>query len=254
MRNCSAALVAFAVGTSLLVAGCASSRDLRTLRAEVEGLRQNQEELKSQIAQVQSTIETDVAGTGQQVVDVKYTVQDMKLRMDQIDARLDDLDQRVSQPARAGMDQGGAPRVVPPDQQAAAGPGAEMPPAGLSGPVAEQYQQAFEALRRDDYAAAIEGFRAYLAQAGEAPEAGSAAYWIAESFYAQGRVDSALVQFQAVVDRYPDSDKVPAALYKIGNIYEDRGDKKSAFPYYRRLKEEFPQSLEYQQLRRKLGE
>ena len=79
-------------------------------------------------------------------------------------------------------------------------------------------------------------------------------FWIGESFFAQGETDSALVQYQAVVDRYSQSAKVPAALLKSGNIYEARGDKEKAYPYFRRLKEEFPQSLEYQQLRRQLEE
>lgn len=232
-------------------AGCASSRDLRTLRVQVDELRMQQQSLAAQIARMESSVLSESQTANQQVVDVKYSLEDMRLRMDQIDAQLADLNQRVVQQPGAGAS---APRLVRPEPDNYSPPGSEPSSSGLAAPTGEQYQLAFEALRREDYAEAVKGFRAYLALASESPEAGSAAYWIAESFYAQGQSDSALMQFQSVVDRYPDSDKVPAALYKIGNIYEERGDKKSAFPYYRRLKEEFPQSLEYQQLRRKLGE
>jgi len=234
----------------LSVAGCASSRDLRTLRAQVDELRIQQQGLAAAIKSMESSVLTQSATTGQQVVDVKYSLEDMRLRMDQIDAQLADLNQRVAQPVQGAS----APRSVRPGLDDAGLPSTDPSAHGLAAPAGEQYQLAFDALRREEYQAAIEGFRAYLALADGSPEAGSAAYWIAESFYSQGQGDSALVHFQAVVDRYSDSDKVPAALYKIGTIYEERGDKKSAFPYYRRLKEEFPQSLEYQQLRRKLGE
>jgi tol-pal system protein YbgF len=235
------------------VAGCASSRDLRTLRAQVDELRTQQQGMAAQIDRMETSVLSQSSATGQQVVDVKYSLEDLRLRMEQIDAQLADLNQRVAQPGAVGA----SPRVTRPGVEVAPIPQVQAQDAenvSLAAPAGELYQQAFEALRREDYPAAIEGYRAYLALAGDSPEAGSAAYWIAESFYAQNQGDSALVHFQAVVDRYADSDKVPAALYKIGNIYEERGDKKSAFPYYRRLKEEFPQSLEYQQLRRKLGE
>jgi tol-pal system protein YbgF len=234
------------------VAGCASSRDLRTLRAQVDELRAQQQNLSTAIERMETSVLSQSSTTGQQVIDVKYTIEDLRLRMDQIDAQLADLNQRVGRPGT----QASSPRVLTPATDASMPPmqPQDMPGTGLVAPGGEQYQLAFDALRREEYPAAIEGFRNYLATAGDTPEAGSAAYWIGESFYAQGQGDSALVNFQAVVDRYADSDKVPAALYKIGTIYEERGDKKSAFPYYRRLKEEFPQSLEYQQLRRKMGE
>lgn len=235
------------------VAGCASSRDLRTLRAQVDQLRLQQQGMAAQIERMETSVLSQSSATGQQVVDVKYSLEDLRLRMEQMDAQLADLNQRVAQPGAVAT----SPRVTRPGIEDVPLPQIQAPNvenAGIAAPAGEQYQLAFDALRREQYPAAIEGFRAYLALVGNSPEAGSAAYWIAESFYAQNQGDSALVHFQAVVDRHADSDKVPAALYKIGNIYEERGDKKSAFPYYRRLKEEFPQSLEYQQLRRKLGE
>ena len=173
---------------------------------------------------------------------------DVEERLFQIDSRLNDLDQRVGGPTQ------GSPRVITPSVTPDPRPESDS---GFSSPASagqRLYQDAFEALNQDNHEAAVTGFRAFIEQSPDAPEAASAVYWIGESFFALHNLDSALTQFQTILDQYPQSDKVPAALLKSGNIYTELEDKKSAYPYYRRLKEEFPQSLEYQLLRRTLDE
>ncbi|VEN72532.1 exported hypothetical protein [Candidatus Desulfarcum epimagneticum] len=44
----------------------------------------------------------------------------------------------------------------------------------------------------------------------------NARYWIGESFYMKGDYLAALESFNTVVTRYPDSNKIPDALFKIG--------------------------------------
>jgi tol-pal system protein YbgF len=229
----------------LVVAGCATSRDLRLLQVQLDQIQAEQRQLVSDVSRLDSLANEQGSDTRAMVVDLKASVADIDDRLMQMDAQLADIDLRVSGAVAAAA----VPVVI-------SGGGATAVPAdsGLSDNVQEIYQQAFEALNRDDHQAAIAGFRTFIDLAPEAPEAASAAYWLGESFYALGENDSALARFQAVLDRYPESEKVPAALLKTGNIYTDRGDKTAAYPYYRRLKEEFPQSLEYQLLRRKLEE
>jgi tol-pal system protein YbgF len=233
------------VAAGLLLAGCATSRDLRLLQVQLDEIQSEQRQLAADISRLDSLANEQGTDTRTMVVDLKHSVSDIDERLTQMDAQLADIDMRVSGAVAAAA----VPLVI-------AGGSAAAAPAdsSLSANVQEIYQQAFEALNRDDHQTAIEGFRTFIDLAPEAPEAASATYWLGESFYALAENDSALAQFQAVLDRYPESEKVPAALLKTGNIYTDRGDKTAAYPYYRRLKEEFPQSLEYQLLRRKLEE
>jgi tol-pal system protein YbgF len=224
------------------VAGCATSRDIRTLQMQIDELRTQQNQVAGRLARIDSLSNNELGETRKLVADAKFSLNDITTRLDQIEARMAEFEQPSSRR-----------ESNPPQGQMPPYPGDSVR-SDFPMDVQAVYAQAFDALRREDYSSAITGFREYLRYAPSAADAGSAVYWIGESFHALKQHDSALAQFQAVVDRYTESDKVPAALLKIGNIYEARGDKKSAFPYYRRLKEEFPQSLEYQQLRKKLGE
>lgn len=230
----------------VLLVACVSPRDIRTLQAQLDEVQSEQERIGRDIARLDSLSTEGAGDTREMVVDLKHSVADLDDQLVRVNARLDDMDQRLARSTSGD----GAPQVIVP----AAGAAALGAVAAGQTPEAARdlYQQAFDALKSEDHAAAISGFRAFLAQSPQAPEAASAVYWIGESFYAQGEYDSALTQFQAVLDQHPSSAKVPAALFKSGNIYDERDDKTGAYPYYRRLKEEFPQSLEYQQLRRQL--
>jgi tol-pal system protein YbgF len=230
----------------VLLAGCVSPRDIRTLQSQLDNVQTEQERISRDIARLDSLAAEDAGDTRQLVVDLKHSVSDLDAEITRANARLDDMDQRL---ASSGSGNGLPQVIVPAAGVAALGAAAASNNAEAA---RDLYQQAFDALKREDHPAAILGFRTFLTQAPDAPEAASAVYWIGESFYAQGELDSALSQFQAVLDQYPQSAKVPAALFKSGNIYDERDDKAGAYPYYRRLKEEFPQSLEYQQLRRQL--
>ena len=237
-----------AVAGLLLITGCATSRDVRVLQSQLDEMRASQNSMADAVARLDSLTRQQQGGTHELVVDLKHSLSDFEEQMFQIESRLSDLDQRMGRPST------GAPRVITPTVTAI--PDAQSNPfSGTSNSESQRlYQDAFEALNAENHGAAVAGFRAFVNQSPGAPEAASAVYWIGESFFAMGSHDSALFQFQIILDQYPKSDKVPAALLKSGNIYTEQDDKKSAFPYYRRLKEEFPQSLEYQLLRRSLDE
>jgi tol-pal system protein YbgF len=222
---------------------------MRMLQVQIDEIQANQDAIQAKLDRIDSLALSGSAETREMVVDLKHSVEDLAVRVDQLDAQLVDVDQRIATGVVVGA--AAAPLLIPAGTDAVSG-GAAMPIDTAS--ARSLYQQAFEALKREEYPAAISGFRAFVTQAPDAQEAASAAYWIGESFYAQDEMDSALAQFQSVLDVYPESSKVPAALFKAGNILSERGDKEGAYPYYHRLKEEYPQSLEYQQLRRRLEE
>ncbi len=75
----------------------------------------------------------------------------------------------------------------------------------------------------------------------EAPEA----VWLfgqAEKLYSSGALDSALKVYVQYVDKYPRGLQVPAALMKMGAIYESQGRTDEARAAYDRLMRDFPQS------------
>jgi TolA-binding protein len=71
-----------------------------------------------------------------------------------------------------------------------------------------------------------------------------AQYGIAESYYAQSDFPTAAIEFRALVDRYPTSERVPAALYKAGLSYFESGRDDLGRAYLERVVNEYPYSDE----------
>src|SRR5207253_2444054 len=78
-----------------------------------------------------------------------------------------------------------------------------------------------------------------------------ALYFIGESFAGENP-DSAAAVYQQVVKTYPNSSRAPSALYKLGLLAEQRGDKAAARQYFSRVIGSYPRSQEANLARDKL--
>ncbi len=117
-----------------------------------------------------------------------------------------DLDSRIQElEARAGgsnvLDSG----TLPPGQ---------LPVPG--GTDRDNYQVAFELLKEERYDLAAASFRQFLVAFPDSELADNAQYWLAESYYASDQFEQALDDFAVVLNKYPQSRKVPDALLKMG--------------------------------------
>lgn len=72
----------------------------------------------------------------------------------------------------------------------------------------------------------------------------NALYWIGEAYYGEKAYESAILQFQDVIQKHAKHQKVPAAMLKQGMAFNALKDRKSARAILRRLTEEFPKSEE----------
>jgi len=173
--------------------------DVRSLHNEVDLLRNDQEAARKQ----QRSLYADV------------------------DQRLKALEARGGTGAGAatageGSAAGGAPSSGGTNPGAASGPAASAPPAGAAGlPVPDgsdraNYQAAFALLKDSQYEKAIAAFRQFLVVFPDSPLAENAQYWLGEAYYVNKDFPTSLAAFQLVVDKYPQSRKVPDALLKIG--------------------------------------
>lgn len=78
-----------------------------------------------------------------------------------------------------------------------------------------EYQRILAALRAGNHEHADAGLRSWLDRFPRHELADNAQYWLAESYYARRNVSLALVEFEKVLDRYPNGNKIPDALLKI---------------------------------------
>lgn len=106
------------------------------------------------------------------------------------------------------------------------------------------YDAAYQDLNRGNHGLAIMGFQEVLAKFPDSELADNAQYWIGESYYAQKDFKQALQEFQKTVGTYPQGDKVPAALLKTALCQLQLGDKKTARATLEGLIQRFPHSEE----------
>ncbi len=82
-----------------------------------------------------------------------------------------------------------------------------------------------------------------------------ALYNVAESYEKLGDYPEAIANYQRVVDRFPDFEKAPVALTKIGEIYFYRWyDYHGGWPVYMKVIEMYPDSYEITEAKRLLKE
>lgn len=110
--------------------------------------------------------------------------------------------------------------------------------------VKRDYEIASRALEKKDYRAAITRFRDFLKKYPKSKLANNAQYWIGECHYALREFDKAIVEFDAVRRKYPQGEKVPAALLKQGFAFAELGEKVNARLILQELVEKYPQSQE----------
>jgi tol-pal system protein YbgF len=116
----------------------------------------------------------------------------------------------------------------------------------------ETYQAAYRDYQRGNFDLAIEGFSDYLGSSANSDLADNAAYWIGESLFSQKKYREAIEQFDAVVTKYPKSDKVPGALLKKGYAYINVGEKAQGVVQLQYVLHEHPRSQEASLARQKL--
>jgi tol-pal system protein YbgF len=78
------------------------------------------------------------------------------------------------------------------------------------------YRRSLEALRAGRHVEAQAGFRDFLKQHPNHDFADNAQYWLGECYYDQKDYPMAMREFRRVVEKYPQGNKVPDALLKVG--------------------------------------
>lgn len=115
------------------------------------------------------------------------------------------------------------------------------------GSVMEQYNHAFRLLAQGDYEGGERAFREFLSRHGDDDLAGDAQYWLAQSFFVRGNNERAAREFLTGFQDYPNSQKAPAYLLKIGLSLTRIGQKQDACAVLDELAARHPDSPEARQ-------
>jgi tol-pal system protein YbgF len=121
--------------------------------------------------------------------------------------------------------------------------GAPRPPPGGAGPggsALEQYNHAYGLLKQANYPAAENAFKTFIKQYPDDPRAGTAQYWLGETFYEQRKFSEAASAFAEGYKRYPKGTKAADDLLKLGMSLARANQKQNACVALAQLDRDFP--------------
>jgi tol-pal system protein YbgF len=107
------------------------------------------------------------------------------------------------------------------------------------------YEQGYGSMLQHDYGSAETAFRQLIASHPNDPLAGSAQYWIGESYYVRGQYKSAADAFLKGYNKYKASDKAPDTLLKLGMSLAELGQKDAACSTFSELAKKYPQAPDH---------
>ena len=130
------------------------------------------------------------------------------------------------------------------EAEKAAATAREAPPEvkGLITGMGELYREAFETYQRGDMEGARKKFEAFLKQYPNTDLSDNAQFWIGETYYGKKDFERAILEYEKVMAKYPEGDKVPAAILKQAFSFLELGDKTNGKSLLRRVIERYPHS------------
>jgi len=264
------------LAAALAAAGCVSTSDFEAAQRQISELQEELANIKRtasskdevqnvnvRIAEQTETLLRSNATLVTKVNEIEERIQNTQGAVEESTHRLDQISQQVTktqrdleevrsrvttlsapaQPANGGGEATGELTVPASAVPSQAAPG--MDPM-------QTYQAAYRDYQRGNFDLAIEGFRDFLSGSANSDLADNASYWIGESLFSQKKYREAIGQFDAVVNKYPKSDKVPGALLKKGYAYISVGERAQGVVQLQYVLHEHPKSQEASLARQKL--
>lgn len=214
-----------------ILAGCATKRDLRDLRVEVDSLRQ-----------AQALMLRDIQQQNRQILD-SLVAQNTRMRGD-FASRFTEVDRQLVQIQElTGQSQQRLSELR--DQvtrRETFDPG--TPNGGPAGNPDEMYNAALAALRRGSHSTARAGFEEFLRHHPQHQLASEAQFHIGESFHETQDLVRALEAYGRVLEVHPNAPKASTALYRAGLIELERGNRDAARTMFNQVVTAYPRSVE----------
>ena len=108
----------------------------------------------------------------------------------------------------------------------------------------EIYRQAKQAFDQGDSDAAREKFKQLIERNPKSERADNAQFWIGEIYYREKWYEKAILEYQKVIENYPEGNKVPASLLKQGFAFFNLGDKANCRLILQELIKKYPKTNE----------
>ena len=215
--------------------------EIESLREQIGALNGRLEEIEHLVRADQKALEDAGKSRSTEFVQMQENITRYDQRLSRIEQYLDLGPASTPTPAPAAA-KPPQPAVAPADADRGSGTDHEM---------YSRAKQAFDAGKLDT---ARDGFQEMLKRHPQSDNADNAQFWIGEIFYQEKWYEKAIVEYQKVIENYPNGNKVKSALLKQGYAFLNIGDKSNARIILKELIKKYPDSSEAQIATRKLSQ
>ncbi len=125
-------------------------------------------------------------------------------------------------------------------------------PKGLSAGMGDLYKDAYETFQKGKLEGARKKFEAFLKQYPNTELSGNAQFWIGETYYQKRDFEKAILEYEKAITKFPESGKIPAALFKQALAFLELGDKKNARNLFKKVIDRYPHSEQAEMAKKKL--
>jgi tol-pal system protein YbgF len=241
---------AAALAAALLASvGCATKGDLRRLGLGINSLNMRQDSLLAVLTRQNAITQDSLRRQGDALFDVRGDLSRQLQRILDELATLRELTGQNQRTIASVRDQlevlqrggGGAPTQG--DVIAGAEPGVSAGTAGATATAAEaMYDAAVQQYTRGSLATALRAFTDFLEKNANHALAPDARYYVGDILAQQSKPQDAIAAFAKIQELHPTSPKVPDALYRIGLIHLELGNKTEAKRFLDRVVNTYPDS------------
>ncbi len=194
----------------VLQSGCVATNE------DVRGVYLRQARIEEKVARLSRELDElrGRAGVSGGVADET----ELAARVEKLEEEIRLLSRRLDSIEHGGVAAGPSTTLAaPPAEVTAPAPTPTPTPTPVAArPATALFAEGYDALAHGKYADARSLFKEYLKENPSSAQAADAAYWIAESYYREGRYEEAILEFQNFIDNYSRDDRVPLAYLKQG--------------------------------------
>ena len=238
-------LGAAAVAAALFVStGCATKGDLRNLRLEMRGLGARQDSILAALARQNAVTQDTLRRQTDQLFEIRGDVSRQLQRiLDELTMlrELTGQNQRTIASVRDQLE--GLRRVA-----SAPGGGVMTGPDELSGEVAASgaadamYNAAVQQHQRGSLNTAQRAFEDFLQRYPNHALSPEARFYLADGLEQEDRLQDAIAAFNQISELHPTALRVPDALYRIGLLHQQLGNRQEAVRFLERVVNTYPDS------------
>ena len=278
--------IAFLIG--LLLFGCASTKDVQILDKDIDKLHSQINILQKENASTKNELSESRAENQRLKTDLTLRLENLQSEMRSLSTGIEEYKELLKRPSKEmdrfkedmegrwrgweerrktqeerikeiedrlkGIDGKTAGSTSKPMESERLASTKEVPTElkGVSTGMGDIYKDAYETFHKGDLEGARRKFEAFLKQYPNTELSDNAQYWIGETYYLKKDLERAILEYEKAIVKYPEGDKIPAALFKQALAFLDLGDKANARNLLKRVIEKYPRSEQAEMAKKKL--